>query len=127
LSEQIPPARRILLRRDIGERKAVAYGVRSREIAAELAYHCEESCDAAQAVQYYQLASQAALQRSAYLEALDYCTRGLELLPSVSDTPQKARDELLLQSGLGVALFAVKGFEIPDLSRAKAVLDALAD
>lgn len=117
LSEQLPPARRIPLHRDIGQCKAVAYGKRIREIAAELAHHCEESREHAQAVQYYQLASQTALQRSAYLEALDYCTRGLELLPSVPDSPQKARNELLLHSGLGVALFAVKGYATPEMQQ----------
>ena len=120
LSEQLPPARRIPLHRAIGQRKAVAYGERTREIAAELAYHCEESRDYAQAVQYYQLASQTALQHSAYLEALDYCTRGLELLPSVSDTPHKAQAEILLQSGLGVALFAVKGYATSEMQHSYA-------
>ena len=59
----------------MGERKEVAYGNRTREIAAELALHFEQGRDYRKAVQYLQQAGEKALKRSANIEAISYLTK----------------------------------------------------
>ena len=48
-------------------------------------------------------------QRSAYVEAVAHLTKGLELLKTLPDTPERVQQELTLQIGLGRALLATKG------------------
>ena len=49
------------------------------------------------------------LQRSANLEAIGHLTKGLEALQGLPDSPERARQELALQTTLGSALVATKG------------------
>jgi predicted ATPase len=44
------------------------------------------------------------------MEAVAHLTRGLEVLKTLPDTPERVRQELILQLALGTALFAVKGY-----------------
>ena len=55
-----------------------------------------------QAIPYWQQAGQKASQRSAYAEAIGHLSRGLELLKTLPDTPERAQQELSLQLALGV-------------------------
>ena len=48
----------------------------------------------AQAIPYWQHAGQRALERSANLEAIAHLTKGLELLKTLPDTPERAQQEL---------------------------------
>jgi urease beta subunit len=50
----------------MGERLEQAYGLRAREIAAELAMHFEQGRDYAKAVRYLQQAGERAVRRSAH-------------------------------------------------------------
>jgi class 3 adenylate cyclase/predicted ATPase len=74
-----------------------------------LAHHYTEAGLAAQAIPYWQAAGQRALQRYANLEAATHAGRALELLNSLPDTPERAKQELSLQILLGGALGAVHG------------------
>jgi class 3 adenylate cyclase/predicted ATPase len=74
-----------------------------------LAHHYTEAGLAAQAIPYWQAAGQRALQRYANQEAATHASRGLELLSTLADTPQRARQELSLQILLGAALAFVHG------------------
>ena len=58
----------------------------------------------AQAIPYWQAAGRRALQRSANREAANHATRGLELLATLPETPQRAKQELSLQLILGPSL-----------------------
>jgi tetratricopeptide (TPR) repeat protein len=98
----------------IGERKERAYGERVREIAAELVVHFEQGRDYRRAVQYLQLAGENAVRRSAYQEAIELHSRGLNLLQTLRDTPERAQQELTLQLALGAPLMATKGFAAPE-------------
>jgi predicted ATPase len=69
----------------------------------------------AQAIPHWQRAGQRALQRSAHLEAIGDLTRGLELLKTLPDTPERALQELTLQRMLGVPLLSTKGFAAPEV------------
>jgi len=54
-----------------------------------LAHHYTEAGLGAQAIPYWQRASRRASERSAYVEAIAHLTKGLELLESLPDTPDR--------------------------------------
>jgi predicted ATPase len=116
--ERIPAARRSRLHRRIGERLEAAYGAQAREIAAELAVHFERGRDDRRAIQYLHQAGENASQRNAYVEAISLLTKGLELLKLLPDTPECARQELALQTALGLVLMAVKGYAALEVEKA---------
>jgi len=81
-----------------------------REIAAELAVHFEQGRDYNKAIHYLEQAAQTALRRSANQEAIGLLTRALELLKTLPDTPERARQELQVQVALGAPLVMTKGY-----------------
>ena len=85
-----------------------------------LAHHYTEAGLMAQAIPYWQRAGQRALQRSANLEAMAHLTKGLEVLATLPDTPERAQQELVLQTTLGPALIATKGYAAPEVLHAYA-------
>jgi TOMM system kinase/cyclase fusion protein len=85
-----------------------------------LAHHYTEAGLPAQAIPYWLRAGQRAIRHSANLEAIAHLTRGLELLKTLSDTPERTRQELTLQTTLGVPLIATKGYWDPEVERAYA-------
>ena len=62
-----------------------------------------------QAIPYWHAAGQRALQRFANLEAANHARRGLEMLATLPDSPQRAKQELALQLLLGPSLSPVSG------------------
>src|SRR5262249_22802820 len=113
--ERAGAIRRIRLHRRIGEREEAAYGERAREVAAELAMHFERGRDYPRAILYLQQAGENAIQRSAYQEATSLLTKGLELLKTLPDTPERTQQELALQTTLSLALVFTKGFAAPEV------------
>jgi predicted ATPase len=83
-----------------------------------LAHHYTEAGCTAQAISYWQRAGQCASERSAYVEAMAHCTKGLELLPTLPDTPARAQQELMLHMTLCVPLKATKGYGAPEVEHA---------
>jgi predicted ATPase len=65
-------------------------------------------------------AGKRASQRSANVEAINHLTKGLEVLMTLPDTLERARQELDLQTTLGPVLMAVKGQSSPDTEHAYA-------
>jgi predicted ATPase len=118
LYDRLPVGRRVQLHRQLGAREAAGYGERAWEKAAELAVHFDRGRDAAQAVPYLRQAAANALGRYAYVEAIAHCTRGLALLQTLPDTPERAQHELALQTTLGSALVATKGFTSAEVEQA---------
>src|SRR5262249_39312754 len=106
------------LHQQIGERVEQAYGERAREIAAELALHFERGRDYRKAIQYLRQAGGNAARRSAHVEAISHFTKGLELLKTLPDTPERTQQELTLQVALGPPLQATKGWAAPEVERA---------
>jgi tetratricopeptide (TPR) repeat protein len=125
LYERVTAGRRSQLHRRIGERKEQAYGNQVREIAAELAMHFEQGRDYRRAVQYHQWAAERATRRNAYQEAIRHLTRGLELLKTLPDTPERTQHELTLQVRLGESLRATSGHGAPEVERVYARARAL--
>jgi predicted ATPase len=90
-----------------------------------LAQHYTEAGLGAQAVPYWQRAGQRASERSAYVEAIAHLTRGMEVLNTLPETPERTQQELVLQTTLGPALLATKGYAAPEVGRVYARAHAL--
>jgi hypothetical protein len=84
----------------------------------ELAHHYRRSGNTQKAVEYLHLAGQQAVQRSAYGEAMGLLTTAMELLKTLPDTPERARQELTLQITLALALAVTTGYAAPAVERA---------
>jgi TOMM system kinase/cyclase fusion protein len=80
-----------------------------------LAHHYTEAGLSAQAMSYWQRAGQRAVERSANLEAVAHLTQGLELLATLPETPERAQQELIMQTTLGPALINTKGQAAPEV------------
>ncbi len=74
-----------------------------------LAHHYMEAGLNEKAVDYWYQAGQRAMVRSANMEAISHLTKGLELLETLADNPDRNRQELDMQMALGPALMGVKG------------------
>jgi predicted ATPase len=85
-----------------------------------VAHHYTEAGLSAQAIPYWQRAGQRAIERSANLEAVAHLTKGLEILATLPDTPERAQQELVMQTTLGPALMVIKGFAAPEVLQAYA-------
>jgi len=117
--ERVAAARRVRLHRRIGEWGEAAYGQRVGDMAAELAVHFERGHDAAGAVRHLSHAGENALRRSAHPEAIKLLTKGVELLNTLPDTPERVRQELVLQATLGATLMVTNGYASPEVERAQ--------
>jgi predicted ATPase/class 3 adenylate cyclase len=82
-----------------------------------VAHHYTEAGCPAQAIPYWQRAGQQAAQRSAHQEAIGHLTKGVDVLQTLSDTPERTHQELLFYVALGVSLMAVKGRAAPEVER----------
>ena len=83
-----------------------------------LAHHYTEAGLPEHALPYWHRAGRHAARRAAHLEAIAHLTRGLELLPTLPDTPARAQHELTLQIALGASLLITKGYGAPDVEHA---------
>ena len=75
-----------------------------------LAHHYTEAGLREQAILYWQKAGQRAIQHSANVEAVGHLTKGLELLQTLPDSPERTQQELMLQIVLGAPLIATTGY-----------------
>jgi len=121
----MPPSRQQRWHLQIGARKETGYGAQAQEIAAELAVHFEQGRDADRALRYLQYAADNALRRSAHADAITHLTKALVLLTVLPETPERAQRELILQTTLGPALMATKGYAAPEVEYAYARARAL--
>ena len=83
-----------------------------------VAHHYTEAGLGEQAVPYWLQAGQQAVQRSANAEAVGHLTKGLEVLMTVPDTPERMQQELMLHVTRGAPLVATKGFADPEVEQA---------
>ena len=108
--ERVSSRRRQRWQLRIGESKEAAYAGRTPEISSALAEHFEQGRDYRRAVAYREQASRQAVQRGARTEARAHLDRALLLLPHLPDTPDRLRQELRLQLGLGALLSMTEGY-----------------
>jgi predicted ATPase len=83
-------------------------------------HHYTEAGLRVQAIPYWQQAGQKAIERSANVEAISHLTKGLALLMTLPDTPERAQHELTLQIALGVPLTGTEGWGAPRMGHAYA-------
>ena len=83
-----------------------------------LAYHYTEAGLTEQAVTYWQQAGERAVECSAQTEAISHLTKGLELVRTLSDIPERIQHELSLQITLGASLMATKGYAAQEVEHA---------
>ena len=98
-------------RRELHRQVATAIRDSERDAARPelLAYHYSESHDFDLAADYWLSAGQAALMRSANLEAIGHLDRGIDQLEFI-DLEDREQRELALRATLGPALAATTGF-----------------
>src|SRR5262249_10372226 len=75
-----------------------------------LAHHLTEAGLIQQAVASWYKAAQRAIERSAHVEAISHLTKGLQLLATLPETPQRLQREVDLLIAMGASLLAVKGY-----------------
>lgn len=83
-----------------------------------LAYHYAAGGLPQQAVDFWLKAGQQALKRSAHPEAIANLGEGLELVASLPDAESRLRQEIHLQTALGVTMMATRGFAAPEVLQA---------
>jgi DNA-binding winged helix-turn-helix (wHTH) protein/predicted ATPase len=129
--QRLGATQRVRLHRQLARRLETAYGPRVSELAAELAWHCEQGRDHARAIPYLQQAAATAVRRHAHQEAIDSLQRALALLATLSDTPERLQQELHMHVALGGPLMATKGQAAPEVeqtySRAYALCQQVED
>lgn len=85
-----------------------------------IAHHYTEASQIEPAIRYWHRAGQRAVERSGNLEAVAHLTKGLELIRTLKETPERDRQELELYLTLGPALVAARGFADPGVGHAYA-------
>ena len=102
LYDDLPPARRLKLHREVGRLLESLYGEDLHPHLSEIARHLYLAAplgDADQALEYLVRAGDRAAALFAYEEAAVHYRRALELLPLVGDASDERRSELLLRLG----------------------------
>jgi class 3 adenylate cyclase/predicted ATPase len=93
----------------------------------ELAHHYSRSGNSAKALDYLESAGLRAVRRLAYGEAMRNLAAALELLERTPSSPERDRREFALQTSLGPALMATKGWAAPETERAYLRAERLAE
>jgi class 3 adenylate cyclase/predicted ATPase len=82
-----------------------------------LAHHYHEAGLPDQALPYWLQAGQRAVERSANAEAIGHLTKGLDVLRTLPETPERLRQELTFLLTLGAPLFMLKGHASLEVER----------
>ena len=96
-----------------------------------LALHYAKAGEGMKAASYWLDAGRRAAQRSANIEAIAHLKNGIEVLQSSPETPERDRQEVALQLGLGPALQVTRGWSAPGIEdvyrRAQRLCEQLGD
>jgi DNA-binding SARP family transcriptional activator/predicted ATPase len=111
LYDSLDQVERAYLHEDVANALEHLYGEHAGDIAVQLARHYQEAGITDKAVDYLRQAGERAVQLSAYEEGLAHLTRGLDLLRSLPESPERAEQELALQLALGQAWQGTKGVQ----------------
>jgi predicted ATPase len=109
LYESLRPTRRAALSAALAQALLDQHGAEGSAVAAELALLFEAARDWPRAAHFFLLAAQNATRVFANQEAIALARRGLELLQTLPDTPERAQQELRLQLTLSLPLQATRG------------------
>jgi class 3 adenylate cyclase/predicted ATPase/tRNA A-37 threonylcarbamoyl transferase component Bud32 len=107
-------------------RIAAVLSERFRDTPPELlARHYTEAGLTGPAIAAWQRAGETALVASAHAEAISHLRRGLEILKQLPESPERAGDEITLQTTLGVPLMITHGYAAPEVEATYARAHAL--
>lgn len=107
-------ARRVEIHRRIASFLTEHYPELVRLQPEIIAHHLTESASGLDAIGHWLKAGQLAAARSANIEAVAHLRKGLDLLPRIQSGIERDRMELELQTVLGPALNAMKGYAAPE-------------
>jgi tetratricopeptide (TPR) repeat protein len=113
LYDNLDEVERAHLHEDVGNVLEELSEDQASEIAVHLARHFQEARITEKAIHYLHQAGEKAVQVSAYEEGLTHLTRGLELLMTLPDSPERTEQELELQLALGLAWLGSEGSQGP--------------
>ncbi len=108
---------RTYLHEAVGQALEALYGEQTEPVAVQLARHFEQAGLREKAVGYLLQAGKWAGRLSANEEAIGHFSRGLELLKTLPDRPERIHQELEFQIALGNALVAAKGYAAPEVGQ----------
>ena len=117
LHQRLTPTQRKRSHQKIGERLESGYEGKTELIAAELAYHFEQSYDYERAVRYFAQAAEQANQRYAYQETVSAIETALQLLKELPADQDHAKQEIALLYLLAGTLIG-DGFVDPRIKQA---------
>ncbi len=80
-----------------------------------VAHHYTEAGFLNQAVVFWLRAGQQALNRSAFVESISHFRKVLELLRDLTETPERAEQELTACVALGTSIIATEGWSAPEV------------
>jgi class 3 adenylate cyclase/tetratricopeptide (TPR) repeat protein len=92
-----------------------------------LAQHYSEAGCPREAIAYWLQAGQRALARSANEEAIVHLQRGIDLVPQLDEEDQPVRQELVMQTLIGLPLTLCRGYAAPEVAAAFGRAYELAD
>ena len=108
------PTRKAQLSTAVAEALLGYCGTQRTAIASELAMLFEAARDFERAAEYFLFAAEQAAHVSANKEAVVLARRGLDALRLLPETPERAQQELHLQTILGPALMSTAGHGTPE-------------
>jgi predicted ATPase len=117
LYASLRPTRRATLSAAVAQALQGHYGEKNAVVAAELALLWEAARDFVRAADCFLLAAQHAVSLFANQEAVELARRGLALLATSPESPERDRQELALQFTLGPPLMVTKGNAGPEIER----------
>jgi predicted ATPase len=117
LYASLRPTRRAALTGAVAQALVGHYGEKNEVVAVELALLWEAARDFTRAAGCFLLAAQHAVRLFAHQEAVGLARRGLALLASLPESPERDRQELALQLTLGPPLIVIKGTAAPEIER----------
>jgi class 3 adenylate cyclase/predicted ATPase len=82
-----------------------------------LARHLTDAGLAERAIPYWRRAGKLAAGRSANLEAIAHLSKGLELVETLPNAPERLEEELALRLAIGGPLVAARGYAAPEVER----------
>jgi DNA-binding SARP family transcriptional activator/predicted ATPase len=107
------------------------YTERADEHAERLAHHAVAGEQWSKAVHYLYRSADKAMQRSAHQQALQSLNRGLAIIETLPESPQRLKQELDYRKAIGVTMMAAKGWAATEVleayTRARALSEELGD
>jgi len=107
------------------------YSDRLDEHVERLAHHALAGEQWSKAVDYLYRSANKAIQRSAHQQAIQFLSKGLELIEALPESTERLRQELAYRKALGVTMMAAKGWSakevLDEYTRARELCEKLDD